>query len=430
MRVETIQEEQSFPKSTAIDANIRRKMERKSGTVKPWDTNETLDEIHRRGYFPRGSRQQDTKSISRWPKVLQAVVQGNASHALSSLGAALFYLQRNLIDHEILSMGNVQAYVPPASSRPAPDQNEQLSLLDAVPPMTPMAPAEKHVEFDSRSDSAAEREVNHMALDGTTLRNLEVLTNSRTHTHAGSLWSKINYTKTPHGSRLLRAWLLRPLFRKADIERRADAVEELVSGAAAVAVDEARGVLAKCGDIERLLSRIHSMGADPTSDKVHPNERAILYENVAITKRKVGDFSKVLSGLRQASQIPGIFEGIDIHSGLLKKIVQPIDQGGCFPELTQELDWFFDNFDCELAAKGLFEPSRGVDESYDDACDALVQIRGELDEYKDEICSQLGHAARSAWKYVNIKEESKDKYLIELPASVRVPEDFIVKGKR
>jgi DNA mismatch repair protein MSH6 len=38
--------------------------------------------------------------------------------------------------------------------------------------------------------------------------------------------------------------------------------------------------------------------------------------------------------------------------------------------------------------------------------------------------------ARSSWKYINTKPEQKDKYLIELPASVAVPDDFILKGKR
>jgi DNA mismatch repair protein MSH6 len=83
--------------------------------------------------------------------------------------------------------------------------------------------------------------------------------------------------------------------------------------------------------------------------------------------------------------------------------------------------------------RGQFEPSRGVDEAYDEACDAIERIERELGDYKDEMCStelEPSSVARSKWKYINTKPESKDKYLIELPASVRVPEDFIVKGKR
>jgi hypothetical protein len=47
---------------------------------------------------------------------MQAVlVEGKVNLSLSSFGAALLYLQHNLIDQEILSMGIVKAYILPAS---------------------------------------------------------------------------------------------------------------------------------------------------------------------------------------------------------------------------------------------------------------------------------------------------------------------------
>lgn len=442
---------ESFPQSTAIDPQIRKQLERGTGgrqnKVQPWDVQETLEELHRREYFPRASKlQANQASVTRWPKVLRAAVEGNAELALSSFGAALFYLQRNLIDAELLSMGIVKAYIPPESSAASDDavgeiqqlaleQNMQDSGLDESVPIAESSPR----QLDQLAVLGAEDEITHMSLDGTTLHNLEILTNAVDHKVAGSLWSKINYTKTPHGSRLLRAWLLRPLFRKADIERRQDALEELVSGGAAVALKEARAVLAKCGDIERLLSRIHSMSGCNTTgdvdkgDRFHPSDRAVLYETATYTKRKVGDFSKLLNGLQSASQIPELFNGIEIESGLLRKIVHCSDQGGCFPNLAEDLEWFFGNFDCDLAAKGLFEPSKGVDELYDEACDAIDRIVAELNDYKDEMCTNFltpRALAKSSWKYVNVKPDSKDKYLIELPANVAVPADFIMKGKR
>jgi hypothetical protein len=71
--------------------------------VHPWDVPETLQEVHRRKYYPRASKlQSDTFSVSRWPQVLRAAVDGKADLALSSFGAALFCLQRNLIDAELL----------------------------------------------------------------------------------------------------------------------------------------------------------------------------------------------------------------------------------------------------------------------------------------------------------------------------------------
>jgi DNA mismatch repair protein MSH6 len=454
-RVETIRNTESYPKSTALDASVRRQMERKSSTIHPWDVEETLQELHRRGYYPRASRQQqpqqDKMSVSRWPHVLRAAVEGKADLAISSFGAALFYLQRNLIDCEILSMGIVKAYVPPVSSAvltgPSRSSNGQMEEImtqqmevDEEAETTTNQVPQQRVDFGGVEVTNADDQINNMCLDGTALHNLEILTNSVDQKVSGSLWSKINYTKTPHGARLLRAWLLRPLFRKAEIERRADAVAEMSSGAGAVALSEAQQVLAKVGDLERLLSRVHSMsgtslpGSQEENDSLsyHPNDRAVLYEGATYTKRKVGDFSKLLHGLRHACRIPELFANVDLQSGLLQKIVKLKEDGGCFPEMAEELDWFFDNFDCDKAANGLFEPSRGVDEAYDEANATLEKIKAELEDYREEICNELSprHTAKSSWKYINTKPENKDKYLIELPASVRVPDDFIVKGKR
>jgi DNA mismatch repair protein MSH6 len=448
--VEIVQPTESFPKSTAVDLDIRRRLERSNGEVHPWEAQETLKEIHRRGYYPKASKTDNRYSATRWPQVLRAAVEGNADLAISSLGAALFYLQRNLIDAEILSMGIVKAYVPPevslchqqtqlstSSNSTTQERSDAVTSSDNVcTTTTPFIP----IPFDGIDTiEASEVSINHMALDGTTLYNLEILTNSVDHKVAGSLWSKINNTKTPHGNRLLRAWLLRPLFRKCDIDRRLDAVEELISGGAGAAMAEASSILSRCGDIERLLSRVHSMkgscveSVETSVVEAHPSDRAILYENATYTKRKVADFSKVLHGLRFASQIPEVFAGLDIQSGLLRKIVRHSDNGGCFPRVTDDLDWFFSNFDCDRAAKGMFEPGHGIDDLFDESCATIDRIISELDSFKEDMCTKHlkpTSLARSAWKYINTQCDSKDKYLIELPASMHVPNDFVLKGKR
>ena len=124
----------------------------------------------------------------------------------------------------------------------------------------------------------------HMQLDGITLDNLEILVNQIDGKVKGSLWAKINRTKTPHGARLLRGWLLRPLFGKEDITRRTDAVQELAAGTTALTMSEARPLLGRVGDVERLLSRVHSMGCN---EEGHPANRQVLYEGKMHTKRKV-----------------------------------------------------------------------------------------------------------------------------------------------
>jgi DNA mismatch repair protein MSH6 len=485
-RLEVIRDQESFPKSTALNRDHARDLERGRGPnriVEPWSAKETLSELHRRKYYPRGSRKAGDQSISRWPAVLQMVVEGEADLCLSSFGAALYYLQRNLIDREILSMGIVRAYIPQESQvlesisssddqAPASQtkegfwtkQQKSLQISNENPEMkgkefeenleeNPLfkiptnAPVEEANSLSNHQGAHSEDRTTHMSLDGTTLHNLEILTNAVDFKTSGSLWSKLNHTKSPHGARMLKAWLLRPLFKKAEIDRRTDAVEELTSGSGALALQELREVLAKVGDLDRLLSRIHSMssgvnasGAYDDTDggsqaESHPNERAVLYEGPAYTKRKVKDFKNVLKGLQKACRIPEIFADVSIDSSsLLYRLVRPLkDQdGGYFPDMEESLDWFTEHFDCDKAANGQFVPGRGTDPIYDEACDTINRVKEELENYKQDMIKTLKprHVASRAWKYINTKPESKDKYLIELPVTVEVPHDFKVKAKR
>ena len=479
-RLEIIRDRESFPKSTALNKDHARNLERGRGPnrlVEPWNPEETLSELHRRRYYPRASRKAGDQSVARWPAVLQMVVEGKADLCLSSFGAALYYLQRNLIDREILSMGVVRAYIPQESQvlenskesevqssseegfwtkqQKSLDSNSEKSVekgLEENPlfkiPTADAGNQSSAMQIDDSTPAInyAEERTTHMSLDGTTLHNLEILTNAVDFKTAGSLWSKLNHTKSPHGARMLKAWLLRPLFRKADIDRRADAVEELAHGSGALALQELREVLAKVGDLDRLLSRIHSMSAgvnatgayDETESsqiQAHPNERAVLYEGKSYTKRKVTDFKNVLKGLQKACRIPEIFADVSLDpSSLLFRLVRPAkeQEGGYFPDMEESLDWFLENFDCEKAANGQFVPGRGTDPIYDEACDTINRIKEDLENYKQEMIQTLKpkHVASRAWKYINTKPESKDKYLIELPVTVEVPHDFHVKAKR
>mmetsp|Transcript_5753 Transcript_5753/g.12165 ORF Transcript_5753/g.12165 Transcript_5753/m.12165 type:complete len:669 (-) Transcript_5753:642-2648(-) len=333
-------------------------------------------------------------------------------------------------------MSIVKAYVPPESAATsettmAISNGEIESKRKGKLVLAEMSQAESTIETgvdqDMTDGISPDSEPDHMQIDGITLENLEFFSNKSDTTEKGTLWYKLNRTKSPQGCRMLRAWLLRPLFRKVDIDRRSDAVSELASGAAALAMNEARPLLSQCGDIERLLSRIHSMSLSTDN---HPGGRAVLYELDIYNRRKVEAFSKLLNGLEAASKIAEIFENIDISSGLLKKIVRrstPEGDGGCFPQMETELNWFVDNFDCKMASKGNFEPPRGVNNEYDQACDTIEHIEQKFKDYRDEMCKML---RTSEWIYANTKHEQRDKYTICLPVSVSVPDDFVVTGKR
>lgn len=69
------------------------------------------------------------------------------------------------------------------------------------------------------------------------------------------------------------------------INARLDAVTEL-SGALSPEADASRALLKKLPDVERLLSRVHSMASKHRSSE-HPESRAIMYEGTKYSIRKV-----------------------------------------------------------------------------------------------------------------------------------------------
>ena len=417
--IEKVNTKETLPKSTAIDASHRSSMER-PGAFNPWDEATCVRDLKRKKYFPASSKDPNAEeTMGRWPAVLKACIDGGANLALSALGAGVFYLQRALVDYEIMSMAEIRAYVPPVTTGADTTTSLNKQGNDKLHRLS----QEREIIEDGLGEVA---EVEHMSLDGITLENLEILVNLSDGKVKGSLWSKINRTKTPHGARLLKGWLLRPLFKKPDIDRRACAVTEIATGAPALAMTEARAVLKKVGDLERLLSRVHSMG---NVEAGHPINRQVLYEGKTHTKRKVKDFSGLLSGLKMVERVGTIFEDTEVRSPLLLKVMKKQSSGGLFPDMRELLQWFVDNFDVEKAKDGAFTPIRGMEEKYDQAVDDVEACKVELARLQDEYCATV-KGSRGHFKYVNIRPDSKDKYLIELPVHVKVPSTFIVKGKR
>ena len=103
-----------------------------------------------------------------------------------------------------------------------------------------------------------------LVLDGITLRNLEIFTNNTDGGVRGSLFAVVDHACTPFGRRLLRRWISNPLVCKAKIERRLDAVTELVDGWKSDFVKATRKGLAGCPDIENGLTIVALGKATPS----------------------------------------------------------------------------------------------------------------------------------------------------------------------
>jgi DNA mismatch repair protein MutS len=100
-----------------------------------------------------------------------------------------------------------------------------------------------------------------MTLDSTAIKGLELFENNQDHTEFASLFSLMDETVTPIGSRQLRHWMANPLAEINKINERLNAVTVLKDDP--ILLHTIRSILKEIGDIERLTTRISIGSAKP-----------------------------------------------------------------------------------------------------------------------------------------------------------------------
>jgi DNA mismatch repair protein MutS len=170
-----------------------------------------------------------------------------------------------------------------------------------------------------------------LLIDPTTLRHLEIV-EAMDGGRAGSLLDEIDRTVTVMGSRMLRAWLLRPLVALESIRDRLDAVEELAYRT--TDRGKLREALKGVQDLERLTSRVALGSAGPRdfvglrqSIAAIPRIRVVLSECQApLVKSLLGELDDL----------------IDVRDGIERAIQDEP------PALAREGGFMRDGFDAEL----------------------------------------------------------------------------------
>ena len=69
----------------------------------------------------------------------------------------------------------------------------------------------------------------YMTIDASTRKNLELTETSRDKSKYGSLLWALDKVKTPMGARLLKSWITQPAKDINEIQKRHDAVEEIIN---------------------------------------------------------------------------------------------------------------------------------------------------------------------------------------------------------
>jgi DNA mismatch repair protein MutS len=170
-----------------------------------------------------------------------------------------------------------------------------------------------------------------VVIDPTTLRNLEVV-EAADGGRTGSLLHEIDRAVTSMGSRMLRAWLLRPLLALERIQDRLDAVEEFAFRGTERA--KAQDTLKTVHDMERLVARA-SLGT------AGPRDLIALRQSLAAVPRL-----RLVLEQMQAPLVRSLLDGLDDLPDLRSELERTIAEEP--PALARDGGAIRDGVDPEL----------------------------------------------------------------------------------
>ncbi|KAB8287896.1 hypothetical protein EYC80_010254 [Monilinia laxa] len=227
-----------------------------------------------------------------------------------------------------------------------------------------------------------------LVLDGQTLINLEIFSNTFDGNSDGTLYTLLDRCTTPFGKRLFRQWVSHPLSDIKRINERLDAVDLLNKDDRLSS--SFKSSTSTMPDLERLISRIHAGSCKPE------------------------DFVKVLEGFEQIEyiqkEILGSYSGGD---GIFNRLVATI------PDLAEPLQWWKQAFDREKAKQHkILVPERGVEEDFDASQDRIEEIHQELAALLKKYQKKFDS------KKIEFKSIGKEIYQLQVPASIKVPKDW------
>ena len=238
----------------------------------------------------------------------------------------------------------------------------------------------------------AHRGDDHVTLDATTQRNLE-LTETMQGDREGSLFATIDHTETSAGRRLMKEWLCRPGRSLEALERRQESVAALSS--AALARDELRDALGEAYDLARLASKA-SHGSADARDLVAARETLAVLPALAETIESVPELS--------ASPLAGIVDRPDREAAR---------------ELRETLEEAIVDDPPSTVTQGeLFRTG------YDDDLDEVIERHEELREWLETLADR--EKRRHGLSHVTVDRNRTDGYYIQVGKSAAdgVPEGY------
>ncbi|CAI2370987.1 unnamed protein product [Moneuplotes crassus] len=316
---------------------------------------------------------------SKWPKSLIEILlkMANCEMALTSLGMTISYLQKSMLDEQVIQLATYQMYDPDKikSSKMILDAQalEQLHILD-IP-------------------GGTEKE------------------------NTASLFQILDQTCTKFGKRSFKRWVTTPLCSIQMINERLDAIEDLMYHPSEL--EKFRQNLSTLPDLEKKLSTIYQYS-------ITQNKKAIYFEN--INRKRLTEFYSLIDILKNVGQIvePLVTNKATFMSKRLKQLLtirrmeteemeqkefeELDDDKGVLPDVSEEMEEFEQMIEwkTDKEDKPLPQPKDGLDKEFDAVKQRILGIEDRFYDYLVTI--------QKRYNDISIRyTHTKYRYELEIP---------------
>ena len=179
-----------------------------------------------------------------------------------------------------------------------------------------------------------------MILDYDSITNLELLETNYDpkNPESGSFIEYFNKAVSPFGKRLLKNWILNPLYDIAQINERLDIVEDLINNDMVISLW--RESLSKWPDIERQCIKFFKLALESNQEKEKENNHT-----EDINKNRMKDFFKLIYFLFDCQKIFNIFNEYIIKNKFKSKtLIKKVTIGEGVPDLNEAIKKILNNY--------------------------------------------------------------------------------------
>jgi len=286
---------------------------------------------------------------------------------------------------------------------------ENVFLVDTVIPMG------KFFTLDLN-----EQKKGSLYLDSQALENLQILDRPEKaiRSSAESLFEYMDKTVTDFGKRMFKKWLVSPLLDRELIQKRQEAVTDLLENL--IIVNKFQEGLKKLPDIERMINKTYNLTNRKRMSGAFVNNFA---------KVRLKECLELLRHLRIIEALIEMFQEYipNFSSQRLRELTLFKDSyGGIFPRINQIID------DLEkmvqISSDGEMIPSRGVNSRSDEIIDKMNEIKNSLQEYLDAQRKLFNNHSKVI--YVHTKFDYEIEIPEELVEGEKKPSNYVVTSKR